>query len=99
MICGTVVQVSRTACEAEVSGSRGKFHVLGGTIRASGGKNPVRVGDKVKLTIHSGTMVLDEILSRESILQRTTTSHGRTVRRQIAANLAMAVFVIPAVEF
>lgn len=71
---------------------------MGGTIRSSGGKNPVRVGDKVRLTVHSGTIVLDKILSRESMLQRTTTSHGRTVRRQIAANLAMAVFVIPAVE-
>lgn len=95
---GTVVRVSRTDCEAEVAGNRVRFHVRGGTIRAAGGKNPVRVGDRVRLTVHSGTIVLDEILPRESMLQRTTTAHGRTVRREVAANLAMAVFVIPAVE-
>ena len=98
MIEGTVVRVSRTDCEAEVAGKRMRFHVRGGTIRAAGGKNPVRVGDRVRLSLHSGTVVLDEILPRESILQRTTTAHGRTVRREVAANLAVAVFVIPAVE-
>lgn len=98
MVEGTVVRVSRTECEAEVDGNRVKFHVRGGTIRAAGGKNPVRVGDRVRLTVHSGTIVLDEVLPRDSILQRTTIAHGRSVRREVAANLAMAIFVIPAVE-
>ncbi len=81
-----------------MDGNRVQFHVRGGTIREAGGKNPVRVGDWVRLTVHSGTIVLDEILPRESMLQRTTIAHGRTVRREVAANLAMAIFVIPAVE-
>ncbi|HJO06790.1 MAG TPA: ribosome small subunit-dependent GTPase A, partial [Chloroflexota bacterium] len=98
LIEGTVVHVSRTDCEADVNGNRVRFHILGGVIRAAGGKNPVRVGDRVRLTLHSGTIVLDEILPRDSTLQRTTTAHGRTVRREVAANLALAVFVIPAVE-
>ena len=98
LIEGTVVHVSRTDCEAEVDGNRIRFHVLGRTIRAAGGKNPIRVGDRVRLILHSGTVVLDEILPRESTLQRTTIAHGRVVRREVAANLAMAIFVIPAVE-
>ncbi len=94
---GIVTNVSRSRCLAQVSGSQIAFHVPGGLIRKNGGRNPARVGDRVMLTLRSGTIVLDSILPRQSQLQRTHTEEGRASRgATIATNLALALFVLPA---
>ncbi len=97
VIEGTVTNVARTRCVADINGNPVEFHVPGGIIRANGGRNPVRVGDRVSLTLRSGTIVLDKIAERDSTFERTHSEPGRSDRRSaIAANLALALFVLPA---
>ena len=94
---GVVTNVARSRCLAAIEGHEVDFHVPGSMIRMNGGRNPVRVGDRVVLTLRSGTLVLQAIEERTSEFQRTHTEQGRSPRSAtLAANLAMAVFVLPA---
>ena len=94
---GVVTNVARSRCVAAVGENEVEFHVPGSMIRDNGGRNPVRVGDRVTLALRSGTLVLQGIGERTSEFQRTHAEQGRSPRSAtIAANLAMAVFVLPA---
>lgn len=94
---GVVTNVARSRCLAAVDDSEVEFHVPGSMIRNNGGRNPVRVGDRVTLALRSGTLVLQAIAERTSEFQRTHAEQGRSPRSAtIAANLAMAAFVLPA---
>ncbi len=94
---GVVTNVARSRCLASVDRTEVEFHVPGSLIRKNGGRNPVRVGDRVTLALRSGTLVLQSIEQRASEFQRTHSEQGRNPRSAtIAANLAMAVFVLPA---
>lgn len=94
---GIVTNVARSRCLAAVAENEVEFHVPGSMIRDNGGRNPVRVGDRVTLALRSGTLVLQSIEERTSEFQRTHAEQGRSPRSAtIAANLAMAVFVLPA---
>lgn len=94
---GIVTNVARSRCLAAVDENEVEFHVPGSMIRDNGGRNPVRVGDRVTLALRSGTLVLRGIEERTSEFQRTHAEQGRNPRSAtIAANLAMAVFVLPA---
>ncbi len=96
---GTVTEVQRTHCRASVAHSEVQFHVPGRIIRDAGGKNPLRVGDRVLIGIRSGTLVLNTILPRESKLTRTMDEHGSVRKRsELAVNLALAMFVLPVTE-
>ncbi|MDE2703039.1 MAG: ribosome small subunit-dependent GTPase A [Chloroflexota bacterium] len=94
---GVVTNVARSRCLAAVGDNEVEFHVPGSMIRDNGGRNPVRVGDRVTLALRSGTLVLQRIEERTSEFQRTHSEQGRSPRAAtIAANLAMAAFVLPA---
>ena len=94
---GVVINVARSRCLASIDGTEVEFHIPGSMIRKSGGRNPVRVGDRVTLELRSGTLVLQSIEQRESEFQRTHAEEGRSPRAAtIATNLALAIFVLPA---
>lgn len=96
---GTVTEVHRTHCRASVAHSELQFHIPGRIIRDAGGKNPVRIGDRVLIGMRSGTLVLNRILPRKSKLTRTMEEHGSVrTRSELAVNLALAMFVLPVTE-
>ena len=89
---GTVITVHRDGCVAEVDGREVRCHIRGRLFKDGDGRSPVRVGDTVRISLHSGAAVVEAVMPRDPGLVRT--SDG--VREDLAPNVAAAVFVLSA---